>query len=103
MKDLPHHMKKLNRRVIRSEHREMELESFELNQSMQAPQNERPREQMRKIAKEEMRKEAVDFTQPTPTSEDRNREMKHRVPIFDRTSHPRPKQGAKPKKKAPPL
>ncbi len=104
MKDLPHHMKKLNRRVIRSEHREMELESVEeLNQSIQAPQNERPKEQMRKMAKVEMRNETRGFTQPTPTGEDRNREMKHRVPIFDRSSHIRPKQGAKPKKKAPPL
>ena len=103
MKDLPHHMKKLNRRVIRTEHREMELELEALGQPPQEPQTERPREQIRKQAKSEMRKSTKSYTQTTPTSDERNREMKQRVPIFDRTSHPRPKLGAKSKKRNPPL
>lgn len=105
MKDIPHHMKKLNRRVVRSEHRllEMELESPEVEISIQMPSVHRPKEQMRKQFKSQMKKETLSRTPTHPSIEERNRQMKHRVPIFDRTSHPRPKFGSKPKKKVPPL
>lgn len=103
MKDLPHHIKKLNRRVIRSEHRLMETELNAPSEEEKSPQTIRPKEQLRKRAKSEMKKETLARTPVHSTINERNREMKHRVPIFDRLSHPRPKLGAKPKKKAPPL
>ena len=96
MKDLPHHMKKLNRRIVRSEHREMETE-VEEGVELQSANIERPKEEMRKIAKSEMRKETLEHTPEVPTEEERNLEMKHRIPVFDRTSNPRPKRGAKPR------
>lgn len=99
MKDLPHHMKKLNRRVIRSEQRIIESE-FEETQN---PQIQRPKEQIRKQVKSEMREVRLAHTPNPSTPETRNQEMKHRVPIFDRTSHPRPKQAGKSKKKTPPI
>jgi hypothetical protein len=104
MKDLPHHMKKLNRRIIRSEHR-LEMEGLlegEENMPAQVPQVERPKEQLRKQEKSGMRKETRSQTQNPPTEDARNREMKKRVPIFDPMSH-QPKQSTKPKKKAPPI
>lgn len=101
MKDLPHHIKKLNRRVIRSEHRllESELESTEENISAQPPRIERPRQQIRKQIKSKMRKETLAHIPEHPTPDERNQQMKHRVPVFDRLSNPRAKVGAKPKKK----
>jgi len=104
MKDLPHHMKKLNRRVIRSENRLMESELERIEESLmliQEPRIQRPKEQIRKQIKSKMRKDTLAHTPEHPTAEQRNRQMKHRVPVFDRLSHPRPKVGAKPKKKAP--
>ena len=104
MKDLPHHMKKLNRRVIRSEHRLLESELEGIEEQLEfplTPRIKRPREQIRKQLKSKMRKETLAHVPEHPTSEERNRQMKHRVPVFDRLSHPRPKVGAKPKKKAP--
>jgi hypothetical protein len=102
MKDLPHHMQKLNRRVVRSEHRiiEMELENPEEIPS-QTPRFERPGEQIRKQKKEIMRKNTRAQTPQHLNEDERNQKMKHRVPIFDRLSHPKPKVGAKQKKKAP--
>jgi hypothetical protein len=104
MKDLPHHMKKLNRRVIRSEHRliENEIDNMEEESIATHPTHiERPKEQLRKQAKSEMRKETLAHTPEHPTSAERNNEMKHRVPIFDRLNNPRPKAGARSKKKTP--
>lgn len=105
MKDLPHHMKKLNRRIVRSEHRliESELESMEeANVPMQTINIERPKEQIRKQIKSRMRKETESHIPEHFTPEEKNRKMKHRVPIFDRTSHPRhPIEGALAKKSTP--
>jgi hypothetical protein len=103
MKDLPHHMKKLNRRVIRSEQREIltEFSNLEEELSTQSTRIERPVEQVRKQAKLGMKKETLSRAPIYPTEEERNQKMKRRVPIFDRLSHPRPKVGAKPKKKSP--
>ena len=51
--------------------------------------------------KEKMRKDTLAHIPEHPTAEQRNRQIKHPVPVFDRLSHPRPKIGARPKKKAP--
>lgn len=104
MKDLPHHMKKLNRRIIRSEHRlELEDEDY-ANRLPNLPQPlPRPKEQLRKQAKSKMRT-ATQLHTPTPlTPEERNRKMRNRVPVFDRQNKMNvPKQGARATKKKTP-
>jgi hypothetical protein len=100
MKDLPHHVKKLNRRVIRSVHREeMEDEAFDLAMPSPPPRKQTER-QIKKQAKERMRKERTSRT-PTPLNpEERAKKMVKRVPIFDRNSA-KPKVTRPTKKKTP--
>lgn len=80
MKDLPHHMKKLNRRVIRSEHREeINEEAF----NMTSPPRKQTVKQIKKQAKTKQTK-ARNARTPTPlTAEERNKKMTKRVPVFD--------------------
>jgi hypothetical protein len=104
MKDLPHHMKKLNRRIIRSEHREELEDENHLSSLPNPPQpKSRPRAQIRKLTKAKMKKTTKART-PTPlTPQERNKRMKKRVPIFDRTSKVKvAKQGARATKKKTP-
>ena len=102
MKDLPHHMKKLNRRVVRSVHR-LELEDEQFSEKMPNPPSERvrPKAQLRKQAKAKMKKERLARTPSVPTAEEKNKKMKDRVPVFDRLSHQKrgPKVGARSSKK----
>jgi hypothetical protein len=96
MKDLPHHMKKLNRRVIRSMHRE-ELEE-ELPSIPTWPDS--PREKKKK-AKNKMKQETLSRPTSDRSPEERNRIMKKgRVPIFDR-NNAKPKHARASKKKTP--
>ena len=79
MKDLPHHIKKLNRRVVRSIHREeTEEEAYDTTPRKQTMAEEK------KIAKRALTKKRNDRTPIHLTPEERNREMKFRTPIFDR-------------------
>ena len=96
MKDLPHHMKKLNRRVIRSEHREeLDDESFILS----TPRKQTLR-QVKKQAKAQMKKTRNART-PTPLNpEERNQKMAGRVPVFDQNKA-RPKISKPSRKKTP--
>lgn len=99
MKDLPHHMKKLNRRIIRSIHH-MEMEEADYEAQMPDLPNWKPTiREKKKIAKAKIRKERDARTPLHKSEAERNWEMKHRVPIFDRTSHPRPKIAKSPRKK----
>jgi hypothetical protein len=97
MKDLPHHMKKLNRRVIRSIHRE-EMEEESLPDIPPRKQTERQR---KKQAKKKMKDERLGHVPSDLSPEERNRKMKNRVPIFDRNSAA-PKRGARSTKKKTP-
>ncbi len=99
MKDLPHHMKKLNRRVIRSAHREEMEEGSEAFLSLIPPRKQTVIEQ-KKIAKRKALKERQERTPIHMTAEERNRKMKARVPIFDRNSA-KPKVTKPTKKKTP--
>jgi len=100
MKDLPHHIKKLNRRVIRSVHREeMEEESFDENMPALPPRKESIEEQ-RKMAKRKMREERLSRTPVHLSEEERNRKMKARVPVFDR-NNAKPRVAKPTKKKTP--
>jgi len=99
MKDLPHHMKKLNRRVIRSMHRE-EMDEEAYDEMAEIPTQAVTARQRRKKAKIRMRQETLSHTPMKPTSEQRNRKMKKRVPIFDR-NNAAPKHARPTKKKVP--
>ncbi len=99
MKDLPHHIKKLNRRVIRSAHREeVDLESYETNPPVAT---QKPgKTQVRKQVKRQMRTEREERTPTHLSPEERNKRMKKRVPVFDRLSA-KPKRAKATRKKTP--
>jgi hypothetical protein len=98
MKDLPHHMKKLNRRVIRSSLREPEEELPENMPGL--PPFQKSEEEKRKIEKREMRDLTTSRTPIHDTPDERNRKMKRRVPVFDRNNAV-PKRARPTKKKTP--
>jgi hypothetical protein len=101
MKDLPHHMKKLNRQIVRSVHHE-KMADANFENKLPSPPNWKPTEaQIKKQAKEKVIKERQNRKPIHKTEEERNWEMKHRTPIFDRTSHPRPKETKASHKKRP--
>jgi hypothetical protein len=97
MKDLPHHMKKLNRKVIRSSLRETTAETA---QEPVLPRFQASEEEARKMEKRMMRDAARDRTPIHDSVDEKNRKMKHRVPIFDR-NNAQPKQARPTKKKTP--
>ncbi len=82
VKDLPHHMRKLNRSVVRSE-RHLNQEDPEHADKIPSPpqQSPRPKSQVRKQAKEHMRQEREAHTPIKKTVEERDHELKKRVPL----------------------
>ena len=96
MKDLPHHIKKLNRRVIRSEMREEHAE--ELPPLPERPLSERQKKKQTKERVKQLHKNHVPLHD---SEEQRNQKMKHRVPIFDRLSTNKPKATRSTHKKTP--
>lgn len=86
MKDLPHHMKKFNRNVLRSMRRaEKEEELPDVPRTF----SDGPK-QKRKKAKRQMKKERKAHVSEHKTPEERNKEMKKgRVPVF--SENPMPK------------
>ena len=103
MKDLPHHLKKLNRRVIRSFHREeLDDEAYGLEMAMPSfPNWKRSERQIKKQTKAKIRQERLART-PTPlTPEERDKKMSHRVPVFDRLNNAKPKMAKPTRKKTP--
>ena len=99
MKDLPHHIKKLNRRVIRSAHREeIEEEAFDRNPPFIRKQTER---ELKKIAKRKRAQERWDRPATPLTPDEKNKQMKFRTPVFDRINNAKPKVTPASKKKTP--
>ncbi len=97
MKDLPHHMKKLNKRILRSVRRDESLEE----EMPDIPTWPVTKKEARKKAKLQMREETLAHIPAKPSSEERNRTMqKGRVPVFDRQNAP-PKHARPTKKKTP--
>lgn len=87
MKSLPHHIKKLNRKVIRSAQREEAQGNEEVElYKIASPPVQRSKEETRKLAKRAMKAEALHRTPLHDSEEERNWKMKHRVPIFDRNN-----------------
>jgi hypothetical protein len=133
MKDLAHHLKQLNRRIIRSAHREeAEEEAWEEAEAMHAQEmappikktatkstklgkrkaaaapkkraavaNKLKTKQLKKQAKSQVTKARNKRAATPKTSEEKNRLMKKRVPIFDRNNE-KPKMGARASKKKTP-
>ncbi|MBU6383270.1 MAG: hypothetical protein KGQ49_01515 [Verrucomicrobia bacterium] len=98
MKDLPHHIKKLNRRIIRSARREEQDTVLP-----DLPVWPDSKGEKRKKQKREMKAEREARTPTGKSAEERNREMKKgRVPVFDREKAA-PKRTRASKKKRPPI
>ena len=102
MKDLPHHLKKLNRKVIRSTHREEHYEES----LPDLPDWALSAQAKKKQAKLTQTFEKIESIPSPKNPEKRNKEMKGgregRVPIFDRNNQ-KPKHAKASKKKAPKL
>jgi len=95
MKDLPHHIKKLNRNIIRSMHREM---AGEMPEIPNWPESE---SQKRKKMKIRMRDETRAHPSSDLTPAERNKIMKTgRVPIFEK-NNAAPKHNPASRKKTP--
>ena len=85
MKDVPHHMKKLNKKVLRSENgKEVEQEEGLLQASLRKEDSEKQKKKKEKI---ERRKQAFEKAPPLLSEEDKNEKMKHRTPIKKERSH----------------
>jgi hypothetical protein len=90
MKDLPHHIRKLNRKVIRSLHR-LEEEEANYDSDAHLPPLPHSEKQLKKQAKARIRNAKKEAPLDIPTPDQRNRNMKKRTPVFDRWNFPRPK------------
>jgi hypothetical protein len=99
MKDLPHHMKKLNRKVLRSLRLE-EAEGIAPEMPSIPPRTQTARE-LKKQAKQKMKAERLSHVSSDLTPDERNRKMKKRVPIFERKNHEK-RCGTKPSQKKTP-
>ncbi|MES2274098.1 MAG: hypothetical protein V4487_07890 [Chlamydiota bacterium] len=100
MKDLPHHIKKLNRQVIRSIHK-LELEEGQDFEMPPIPNRKPSSSQVKKQAKSKLKKERENRAPLVLTPDERNKKMKYRVPVFDRTNNAEPKHAGPSKKKTP--
>lgn len=97
MKDLPHHIKKLNRRIIRSARRE---ETEEILPDIPAPQDSKA--EKRKKEKREIKAEREARIPSGKTPEKRNQEMRNgRVPVFAWDNEGKVKHARPSKKKTP--
>ncbi len=88
MRDLPHHVKQLNRKVVRSERRESKEEE-ELEQKLlkEKARSEETKSQARKKEKLSQKKKAKSHVPHPQTPEERNDLMAKRVPIIRERSH----------------
>lgn len=99
MKDIPHHIKKINRQVLRSERREMlEEQSFPMQEGSFA--REQTPHQLKKQAKTRIAQEHRNQVPVQMTEEERNKKMLKRVPVFDR-NNAAPKHAKASSKKTP--
>lgn len=96
MKDLPHHIKKLNRKVIRSS-RKTEAEEL----MPEVPTQKPTVREIKKKGKQKIKADKAARAPSNPTPEERNKKMKARVPVFDRINNAKPKRTRSSKKKTP--
>ena len=98
MKDLPHHMKKLNRQVIRSEHRAEREENSYQGEVIKAPAQEQTVHQKKKQAKIRKAKEYASKPHFDLTPEEKSKKMSKRVPNVERNKAKTPTTRPSPKK-----
>jgi hypothetical protein len=98
MRDLPHHMKKINRKIVRSMHREQTEEEAK---KTGIPPYHQTNQELKKIAKRELKEERESRTPIHPSEDERNRQMKERVPIFFDQNSQKPKVTRPTRKKTP--
>lgn len=99
MKDLPHHVKKLNRKVIRSMHREEVQEKEMLNIPTWTESKEEKRKKNKRAQKAERKSHVASHKSP----EERNKEMKSgRVPVIEK-NNATPTHNPPSRKKSPPI
>ncbi len=99
MKDIAHHIKKLNRQIVRSAHREeLEEEAFDL--AMPPLPRKQTIQQVKKQAKAKLTKARKARTPTSLTPEQKNKKMAKRVPVFDQNKGKR-KIAKKTRKKTP--
>ena len=99
MKDLPHHIKKINRQILRSERREM-IEEQSLSYSEPPHARAQTPQQIKKQAKTRIAQEHKHQIPVHLSEEERNKKMSKRVPIFDR-NNAAPKHAKPSRKKTP--
>jgi hypothetical protein len=87
MKDVPNHMKKLNRQVVRSERRSKDQEETFADE-FRRPESEK---QKKKKAKLERKKEHEEHISMPLTPDEQNKKMNERVPLRKEESHLPPK------------
>ncbi|MEN9654282.1 MAG: hypothetical protein RL235_394 [Chlamydiota bacterium] len=97
MKDIPHHLKKLNRRVIRSARREGAQEESAYLYVMP----ERPARQLRQQVRARIRAERTRRVPGVLSAEEKQKRMSNRVPVFDRLNSGRIKGTRSTHKKTP--
>ncbi len=99
MKDLAHHLKKLNRQIIRSIHREeMEDEAWESEQEASQPSpfaKKQTVKELKKQAKRSLTKTRKKRAATPRTPEEKNRLQKKRKPIYNKHDVEKPRSGAR--------
>lgn len=99
MKDLPHHVKKLNHKVIRSAHQE-EMQGKEMPE---IPNWADSKKTKRKKAKQAQKEERKSHIASHKSPEERNKEMKSgRVPVIEK-NNATPPHNPPSRKKSPPI
>lgn len=97
MRDLPHHIKKLNSKVIRSMRREANE-----NVLPEMPEWPATKQEQRKKEKVQIKSRRAAHIPSDLEPEERNKIMrKGRVPVFDRINNAKPKGTRRSKKKTP--
>jgi len=86
MKDLAHHLKKLNSKILRAFHKE-EAENKDLAKNLPSPPQQKQTErEMKKIKKREALKIREERTPLHLSKEEKNKKMKQREPVFGKTN-----------------
>ena len=96
MKDVPHHMSRLNRKVVRSSQRE-EIEEEFFNPWAKP----KTAAQQKKQTKAQISKVKAKAPHTPLTAEEKNRRMQERTPVFDRWNNPRARGMKATRKKTP--
>lgn len=83
MKDIPHHMKKLNRKVIKSPE-EIKVSNEEMQEAFSIPKSDKQKKKQGKLARKKQR----ELSHPHFESiDEQNKDMNKRIPIIREREH----------------